>query len=226
MSSVTYSVVVNDVNSGGVKLTANQSGFSSDTFRFGDSFSSGDLYVNDDSNVWKGGHPPDTGEVRYDGNAIWIEPRYPYYDDGCYPWQVKPTRTIPYPYVPSPIAPPVPHPPSSPLNTNTTISIGGPSPYEGWRTVMHSDRIEMAMDVPGVDPNEIDLTISKGYVILKGKRRDTGETLTKMHPIDMKEYDPSATDAEVKNGVITVTILKCARRRPKRIKVKDANDGS
>jgi hypothetical protein len=216
MSEESYSVAVNGVNSSGIKLTIDQRKFevTNDTFKIGESLNSGDLYVvPNEQSTFK------IGDVHYDGNAIWVDrTTYPYYDDDwTWPWQ---------PYVPPTLAPPVPNPLLPHLNTNQTISVGGPSPFEGWRSTLHSDRIEMAADVPGVDPNEIDLTISKGYVNLKGKRCDTGEVITKMHPIDTKEYDPSTTDAEVKNGVITVTILKRARRRPKRIKVKDANDGS
>lgn len=88
-------------------------------------------------------------------------------------------------------------------------------------------------DLPGVNPNEVEITVRDGMLIVRGERKeekeDKGKTYQRVERFAGKYYRaidlPAGVDAdkivaESANGVITITIPKAPEVQPKKIAVK------
>ncbi len=95
------------------------------------------------------------------------------------------------------------------------------------------DRFVLLADIPGVDPKEIDITMDKGTLTIRGDRRldgnENGDTLRRIERprgIFHRRFAlPDSADAERisargTNGVLEVTIPKHERIQPRRIVVE------
>jgi HSP20 family protein len=99
----------------------------------------------------------------------------------------------------------------------------------------YGDRFELYVDLPGVDPNKVDLTLEGGVLTLSGQRTeektdDRGElpqyqrTERGLGHFYRRFVLPDTVDSERvnatgKNGVLTVTIPKQAKAMPRRIQI-------
>jgi HSP20 family protein len=99
----------------------------------------------------------------------------------------------------------------------------------------YTDRFELYVDVPGVDPGEVELTLEGGILTLSGQRtapefsnpndkpqytrseRDLGHFYRRFVLPDT--VDGEKVDATGKDGVLTVTIAKQAKAMPRRIRI-------
>lgn len=107
----------------------------------------------------------------------------------------------------------------------------------GWTPAVdireESDRFVISADVPGVDPEAIEVTMEKGMLTIKGERksesRDERENgyrrVERAYGTFYRRFslpdtaDTDAISATGKNGVLEVTIPKKAAVQPKRIQV-------
>lgn len=96
------------------------------------------------------------------------------------------------------------------------------------------DRFQLFVDVPGVDPKDVDITLDNGVLIISGERfaqaakdeekvvqrraeRGTGRFYRRfIIPDTVDEEKVQATD---RYGVLEITIPKQAKAQPRRIKV-------
>jgi HSP20 family protein len=98
----------------------------------------------------------------------------------------------------------------------------------------YSDRFELHIDLPGVDPTSVELTLDGGILTLSGDRpqpiRDNaeeiqGRRLERGHGQFHRRFVlPDTVDSERVNatgslGVLTVTIPKQAKAMPRRIQI-------
>jgi HSP20 family protein len=101
--------------------------------------------------------------------------------------------------------------------------------------IEYTDRFEFYVDVPGVDPGQVDLTLEGGVLTLSGQRTPNAAR----HNGDEPHYQrtergqghfyrrfvlPDTVDSEKvnaagKDGVLTVTIPKQPRAMPRRIQI-------
>jgi len=95
-----------------------------------------------------------------------------------------------------------------------------------------SDRFELLVDVPGVDPDSINITAENGELVLTGQRdaqadedvkvqrieRSTGRFTRRFQLPDTADTDQ--IEAAAKNGVLTIAVPKKAQLQPRRIDVK------
>lgn len=94
-------------------------------------------------------------------------------------------------------------------------------------------RFLITADVPGVDPDDIDLTMENGVLTIKGERKmesDMKENgfrrVERLHGTFYRRFSlPDYADAEnisasCRNGVLTVTVPKTDAVKPRRIEVK------
>ncbi len=99
----------------------------------------------------------------------------------------------------------------------------------------YPDRFELYVDVPGIDPGKVELTLEGGILTLSGQR--TAPEFSK--PDEKPQYTrserglghfyrrfvlPDTVDSEKvnatgKDGVLTITIAKQAKARPRRIRI-------
>jgi HSP20 family protein len=107
----------------------------------------------------------------------------------------------------------------------------------GWMPAVdikeESDRFEICADVPGVDPEDIDVTMENSVLTIKGERKletkedgDSGyRRIERLHGTFYRRFSlPDTADAEKisangKNGVLVVVIPKKVAVQPKRITV-------
>jgi HSP20 family protein len=98
----------------------------------------------------------------------------------------------------------------------------------------YADRFELYVDLPGVDPSTVDLTLDGGILTLSGERREqtrnTGEEsqgrrVERGHGQFHRRFVlPDTVDGEKVNatgshGVLTVRIPKQAKAMPRRIQI-------
>ena len=87
------------------------------------------------------------------------------------------------------------------------------------------------MDVPGVRIEDLDISVDKGHLIIRGERRapETSQkswydersfgTFQKVVRLD-ESADPGSIDATLTDGVLRLTVGKRPEHRPQRVPVK------
>lgn len=97
-----------------------------------------------------------------------------------------------------------------------------------------ADRFVLYADVPGVDPKDIEVTMEKGVLTIRGERKlepeEEREGYKRMERARGTFYrrfslpdsaDPEGVSARGKNGVLEVTIPKHERVQPRKISVEE-----
>ena len=95
------------------------------------------------------------------------------------------------------------------------------------------DRYLIRADVPGVEPDDLDITLDKGVLTLQGQRDTRNEEekdgLRRVERVSGKFYrrfnlpetaDADAVSADYEQGVLEISIPKQAEAQPQRIQVK------
>ena len=98
----------------------------------------------------------------------------------------------------------------------------------------YDDRFQLFVDLPGVDPKEVDITLDNGVLSISGERQDVmsageGEVLNRRSErghgrffrrfILPETIDTENVNAKGKNGVLEISIQKQAKAQPRRIEV-------
>jgi HSP20 family protein len=117
--------------------------------------------------------------------------------------------------------------------------LGGPSEREGFLTLdawETPEALQVEVDLPGVEAQDVDVQVQAGQLVLKVARRDAGQdgdrwlrrergvgsfTRTLSLPA---EIDPGAVDAQLGDGVLRLRLPKAPEVQPRTIQVK-AIDG-
>jgi len=100
--------------------------------------------------------------------------------------------------------------------------------------IEYVDRFELHVDLPGVEPNTVELTLDRGVLTLAGERSDRGNGHQEGAQFQRSErgqgrfhrrfvlpetVDGEKVNATGKNGVLTVTIPKQPKALPRRIQI-------
>jgi HSP20 family protein len=98
----------------------------------------------------------------------------------------------------------------------------------------YADRFELYVDLPGVDPSTVDLTLDNGVLTLSGQRpqpsrKDAeeaqGRRVERGHGYFHRRFvlpdtvDSDKVNATGSHGVLTVSIPKQAKAQPRRIQI-------
>ena len=100
--------------------------------------------------------------------------------------------------------------------------------------VLESDEaLEVKVDLPGIKPEDVDISITEDRLTVKGEREEEKETNDKTYHRVERNYgsfyraiplppgaDRDKVSAASENGVLTVTVPKIAAAKAKTIKVK------
>ena len=100
----------------------------------------------------------------------------------------------------------------------------------------YADRFELYVDVPGVDPSKVELTLDEGVLTLSGERAEPaagkgaedpqGRRIERGHGHFHRRFvlpdtaDGDKVNATGKNGVLTVVIPKQMKAMPRRIQIE------
>jgi len=95
------------------------------------------------------------------------------------------------------------------------------------------DAVKIVAEVPGVRPEDVKLSIENSLLTIRGeKRQQAEETTERVHRYERSygtfertfalptTVDPEKIDASYSDGLLTVTLLKAERARPREIPVK------
>lgn len=96
---------------------------------------------------------------------------------------------------------------------------------------------EITAELPGIDAKDVEVTLKNGNIVISGEKSESKETKDKDYHVQERQYGsfersfalPKGVDAdkiaaEVKNGVLTVTLPKTAeaQKPSKKVEVKAA----
>ncbi len=95
------------------------------------------------------------------------------------------------------------------------------------------ETVVVTTEVPGVDKETLDISITGNQLVLKGEKREESEEKGKTwHHVERcygafarsillpAPVDPNAVEAETKDGVLTVTVQKRAEAKPRKIAIR------
>jgi HSP20 family protein len=75
----------------------------------------------------------------------------------------------------------------------------------------------ISLDLPGVQQSDIDIAVANDELVLNAVRNK--RTLTRAYQLS-EHVDQDNIEAALKNGVLTITLLKKPEIQPRKIKVK------
>jgi HSP20 family protein len=95
------------------------------------------------------------------------------------------------------------------------------------------DGLQVKVDLPGIKPDDVEISVSDGRMTIQGERKEEKETKDKSYRRVERSYGsfyrvldlPPGTDADnvsaaAEDGVITITVPKSAEAKAKTIKIK------
>jgi HSP20 family protein len=97
------------------------------------------------------------------------------------------------------------------------------------------DHIYVRAELPGVNPEDLDITIKEQHLVIRGERKiPTEEKNVNYHRREREsgffrrvlrlpsQVDPNKVEAACKDGVLTITLAKPEEVKPRQISVKGA----
>ena len=97
----------------------------------------------------------------------------------------------------------------------------------------NDDEVVLTAEVPGLEPEDLDITVTRDHVTLKGTRKaedlQEGETFFRQErgktefermvkwPV---EVDPQSHDAKLANGILTLRLPRPAELKPQKISIQ------
>ena len=101
------------------------------------------------------------------------------------------------------------------------------------------NRLHISMELPGVDPSDVRLSLENNVLTIRGeKRQQSEENNERVHRFERtygvfertfvlpNTVDPDNIEARYENGVLFVTIPKAERAKPREIRVSTSASGS
>lgn len=102
-----------------------------------------------------------------------------------------------------------------------------------------ADRIQISMELPGVDPDDVRLSLENNILSIRGEKRHQGEQKNeRIHRFERtygsfertfvlpSTVDPDKIEARYENGLLLVSIPKAERAKPREIRVRSSASGS
>lgn len=89
------------------------------------------------------------------------------------------------------------------------------------------DKLELAFSVIGHDPKNVDVSLTQDVIYIKAKKNAEDKTPANQFVSNIdeainlsKEYDGTTAVAEIKNGILTISIDKKEEQKPKKLNIK------
>jgi HSP20 family protein len=92
---------------------------------------------------------------------------------------------------------------------------------------LQDDKLELAFSVVGHEPKNVEVTLTEDKVHIKAKKDTEDKSVTGQFVSDIeetitltKEYDGTTARAEIKNGLLLISIDKREEQKPKKLSIK------
>ncbi|HID22498.1 MAG TPA: Hsp20/alpha crystallin family protein [Planctomycetaceae bacterium] len=98
-----------------------------------------------------------------------------------------------------------------------------------------ADEVTVTMELPGIDPKDVDISISGDMLTVRGEKRAESEEKKRDYHYVERQFcsfqrtvqlpstvDPEKVDASYRNGVLTIRVAKHPGARPRKIRVRHA----
>jgi HSP20 family protein len=115
---------------------------------------------------------------------------------------------------------------------------GGRAPVMPMDAYRHGDEFVVRLDLPGIDPGTIDLTVEKNVLTIAAERRwertEDLEVVVAERPQGSfsrqlflgEGLDPDRIAASYDNGVLTVTVPVAEQAKPRKVQIDATSQGS
>ena len=112
-----------------------------------------------------------------------------------------------------------------------TRSAATPQGFPAINVYAHQDGIVITAELPGVKEADLDITVHRDTVTLRGQRRDPISEAGGYHRRERRtgrfgrtfslpfNVDPERVEAKLRNGILTLTLHRPEQDKPKRIRV-------
>ncbi len=110
-------------------------------------------------------------------------------------------------------------------------SATSPQGFPAINVYAHQDGIVITAELPGVKEDDLDITVHRDTVTLRGQRQDQPEGAQGYHRRERRtgsfgrtfslpfNVDPQRVEATLRNGILTLTLHRPEQDKPKRIRV-------
>ena len=109
-----------------------------------------------------------------------------------------------------------------------------PQPWRRLSVKENESSLEVTLDVPGLNENDIGVAVHDGLLHIRGERKsESAEEAQLVRAAGLKfeksftlpfKVDTETATASVKDGVLTITLPKAAEAKPKALKVTGKNE--
>lgn len=119
--------------------------------------------------------------------------------------------------------------------TEAPETTGGGRIYRPLTDIIENDQgVSMMLEMPGVHPDHVDITLENRVLTIRGRVQpmqpeslqlsyaEYGEGDFERAFTLSEDFDPDRIEAELRNGVLTLTLPRAAESQPKKIAVKGA----
>ena len=112
-----------------------------------------------------------------------------------------------------------------------TRSATTPQGFPALNVYAHQDGIVITAELPGVREDDLDITVHRDTVTLRGQRQDQPEGAQGYHRRERRSgafgrtfslpfnVDPERVEATLRDGILTLTLHRPEQDKPKRIRV-------
>src|SRR3954467_2368527 len=112
-----------------------------------------------------------------------------------------------------------------------TRSATAPQGFPALNVYAHQDGIVITAELPGVNEDDLDISVHRDTVTLRGQRQDQPEGAQGYHRRERRsglfgrtfslplQVDPERVEAKLRNGILTVTLHRPEQDKPKQIRV-------
>jgi len=115
-----------------------------------------------------------------------------------------------------------------------TRSMTSPQGFPAINVYAHHDGIVITAELPGVKEDDLEITVHRDTVTLRGERLDQPEIAKGYHRRERRngtfgrtfslpfQVDPDRVEAKLRNGILTLKLHRPEHDKPKRIRVSAA----
>src|SRR3954454_22211582 len=112
-----------------------------------------------------------------------------------------------------------------------TRSATTPQGFPAINVYAHQDGIVITAELPGVKEDDLDITVHRDTVTLRGQRQDQPEGAQGYHRRERRsgpfggsfslplQVDPERVEAKLSNGILSLSLHRPEQDKPKRIRV-------